>query len=110
MCLVLQVVGHLFAYTVAYDLVAENEEEKQEVSNLVDEVVGKQVERPSQLHMMCLYMSLFPPLLTLLSPSLPVPPLPLPPHPSLPVPPFFHSPHHSPLCHRLHQEQWVLLN
>ena len=45
MCLILQVVGHLFAYTVAYDLVAENEEEKQEVSSLVDEVVGKQVDR-----------------------------------------------------------------
>lgn len=104
MCLVLQVVGHLFAYTVAYDLVAENEEEKQEVSNLVDEVVGKQVERPSQLHMMCLYMSLFPPLLTLLYLSLPVPSRPSS------TPPFFHSPHLSPLCHRLHQEQWVLLN
>ena len=88
MCLVLQVVGHLFAYTVAYDLVAENEEEKQEGSNLVDEVVGKQVERPSQLHMMCLYMSLFPPLLTLFSPSPSLPSRPSllslsPPFPSL---------------------------
>ena len=33
--------GHLFAYTVAYDLVAESEDEKSEVSSVVDDIVGK---------------------------------------------------------------------
>ena len=37
----MQVVGHLFAYTVAYDLVAESEDEKSEVSSVVDDIVGK---------------------------------------------------------------------
>lgn len=57
-CLILQVVGHLFAYTVAYDLVAESEDEKSEVSNVVDDIVGKHGARAEGLHSyMCLLLT-----------------------------------------------------
>ena len=36
----LQVVGHMFAYPVVLDLVADGAGEKEEVSSLVDDVVG----------------------------------------------------------------------
>ena len=35
-----EVVGHMFAYPIVYDLVADGEEEKQMVEDLVDDIVG----------------------------------------------------------------------
>ena len=35
------VVGHMFAYPIIYDLVAEGEEEKKEVEELLGDVVGE---------------------------------------------------------------------
>lgn len=39
-----EVVGHMFAYPIVYDLVASTPEEKNQVRELLDEVVGKKGE------------------------------------------------------------------
>lgn len=37
-----EVVGHMFAYPLVYDLVAEDDEAmKEEVENLIDDIIGK---------------------------------------------------------------------
>lgn len=43
----LQIVGHMFAYPIVYDLVAETQEEKDQVAQLLDDVVGE--DRPPVL-------------------------------------------------------------
>ena len=37
----LQIVGHIFANTMAYDLLAQSEEEKQEVRTVLDSIMGE---------------------------------------------------------------------
>ena len=37
----LQIVGHMFAYPVVYDLVADNDEEKQEVAAVLESIIGQ---------------------------------------------------------------------
>ena len=37
----LQIVGHMFAYPVVYDLVADSNEEKQEVADVLESIIGQ---------------------------------------------------------------------
>ena len=43
-----EVVGHMFALSIAYDLIAESIEEKDQVFQLIDDIVGKR--RPTHPH------------------------------------------------------------